>query len=57
MVRVFSVVKAIVNFCFKELGLDCKNAFLGIYFPSEKSKKRHPIKDIKLKKLQKSVFY
>ena len=53
MVRVFSVVKAIVNFCIKELGLDCKNALLGIYLPSEKNKKRHPIKDIKLKKLQK----
>ena len=48
MVRVFSVVKAIVNFCIKELGLDCKNALLGIYLPSEKNKKRHPIKDIKL---------
>ena len=53
VVRVFSVVKAIVNFCIKELGLNCKNAFLGIYLPSEKNKKRHPIKDIKLKKLQK----
>ena len=52
MIRVFSVIKAILNFCIKEQGLDCKNAFSGIYLPSENNKKRYPIKDTKLKRLQ-----
>ena len=52
VIRVFSVIKAIVNFCIKEQGLDCKNAFSGVYLPSENNKKRYPIKDTKLKRLQ-----
>ena len=52
VIRVFSVIKAILNFCIKEQGLDCKNAFSGIYLPSENNKKRYPIKDSKLKRLQ-----
>ena len=52
IVRVFSVIKAIVNFCIKEKGLDCKNPFSGIYLPAEKSRKRYPIKDAKLNLLQ-----
>ena len=52
VIRVFSVIKAILNFCIKEQGLDCKNAFSGIYLPSENNKKRYPIKDTKLKRLQ-----
>ena len=52
VIRVFSVIKAIVNFCIKERGLDCKNAFSGVYLPSENNKKRYPIKDTKLKRLQ-----
>ena len=50
--RIFGVVKAIVNFCIRERGLDCKNAFAGVYLPSENNKKRYPIKDTKLKRLQ-----
>ena len=56
VIRVFSVVKAIVNFCIKEQGLDCKNAFSGVYLPSENNKKRYPIKDTKLKRLQRECF-
>lgn len=52
VIRVFSVIKAILNFCIKEQGLDCKNAFSGIYLPSANNKKRYPIKDTKLKRLQ-----
>jgi integrase len=51
--RVFSVVKAIVNFAIKEQGLECKNPFAGVYLPSEVNKKRLPIKDAKLKQVQK----
>jgi len=56
VIRVFSVIKAILNFCIKEQGLDCKNAFSGIYLPSENNKKRYPIKDTKLKRLQRECF-
>jgi len=51
--RIFGVVKAVVNFSIKEQGLDCKNPFSGVYLPSEVTKKRLPIKDAKLKQLQK----
>ncbi|MBT3425289.1 MAG: integrase, partial [Gammaproteobacteria bacterium] len=47
------IVKAIVNFSIKEQGLECKNAFAGFYLPSEVNKKRLPIKNSKLKQLQK----
>ena len=52
VIRVFSVIKAIINFCIKEQGLDCKNAFSGVYLPSENNKKRYPVKGSKLKTLQ-----
>ena len=52
LVRIFGVVKAVINFCIKEQGLDCKNPFSGVYLPAENNKKRFPIKDAKLKKLQ-----
>jgi len=51
--RIFGVVKAVVNFSIKEQGLECKNAFAGVYLPSEVNKKRLPIKNEKLKQLQK----
>ena len=51
--RIFGVVKAVVNFSIKEQGLECKNAFSGVYLPSEVTKKRLPIKNVKLKQLQK----
>jgi len=52
VIRVFSVIKAIISFCIKEQGLDCKNAFSGIYLPFENNKKRYAVKGSKLKTLQ-----
>lgn len=56
LVRIFGVIKAVINFCIKEQGLDCKNVFSGVYLPSETNKKRTPIKTEKLKKLQKECI-
>ena len=50
--RIFSVVKAIVNFNIREFGLNCRNAFSGVYLPSETAKKRQPISLTRIKKLQ-----
>ena len=50
--RIFSVVKAIVNFNIREFGLNCRNAFSGVYLPSETVKKRQPISLARIKKLQ-----
>ena len=50
--RIFSVVKAIVNFNIREFGLNCRNAFSGVYLPSETVKKRQPIPSTRIKKLQ-----
>ncbi len=50
--RIFGVVKAIVNFNIKEFGLDCRNAFSGVYLPSETITPRQPIATNKIKKLQ-----
>jgi len=55
--RIFGVVKAVVNFTIKEQGLDCKNAFAGVYLPSEINKKRLQIKEAKLKQLQKECMH
>ncbi|MCP4791670.1 MAG: hypothetical protein GY881_15705, partial [Gammaproteobacteria bacterium] len=42
--RTFGVVRAVVNFAIAELGLECKNAFIGIYMPTEHlGKTRHPV--------------
>lgn len=50
--RIFSVVKAIVNFNIREFGLNCRNAFSGVFLPSETVKKRQPISLTRIKKLQ-----
>jgi len=50
--RIFSVVKAIVNFNIREFGLNCRNAFSGVYLPSETIKKRQPISLTRIRKLQ-----
>ncbi|MCH1556210.1 MAG: tyrosine-type recombinase/integrase [Pseudomonadales bacterium] len=52
LTRIFGVVKAVINFCIKEQGLDCKNPFSGVYLPTENNNKRYPIKDKKLQVLQ-----
>jgi len=50
--RIFSVVKAIVNFNIREFGLNCRNAFSGVYLPSETVKKRQPLSLTRIRKLQ-----
>ena len=55
--RIFGVVKAVVNFSIKEQGLECKNPFDGVYLPSKDNKKRFPIKNEKLKQLQKECVH
>ena len=52
LTRIFGVVKAVINFCIKEQGLDCKNPFSGVYLPTENNNKRYSIKDKKLQVLQ-----
>ena len=55
--RIFSGIKAIVNFCIKEQGLNCPNSFARVYLPAEsKRNKRQPISLIDLRKLSKSCF-
>lgn len=45
--KVFSCIKAVINFTIKEKGLDVKNNFAGIYLPkSEARNKRHPISSL-----------
>jgi integrase len=42
--RIFSGIKAIVNLCIKEQGLECQNSFSRVYLPAEsKATKRQPI--------------
>ena len=52
LARIFGVVKAVVNFSIKEQGLECKNAFSGVYIPAENNKKRYSVKGKELKSLQ-----
>ena len=52
LARIFGVVKAVVNFSIKEQGLECKNAFSGVYIPAEANKKRYSVKGKELKSLQ-----
>jgi integrase len=52
LARIFGVVKAVVNFSIKEQGLECKNAFSGVYIPAEANKKRYSVKGNELKSLQ-----
>jgi integrase len=42
--RIFSSIKAIVNLCIQEQGLECSNPFAKVYLPSiTDAKKRHPV--------------
>ena len=51
--RNFSCIKAVFNFVILEQGLDCSNAFRGVYLPSDNTaKKRKPIPINKIKLLQ-----
>ena len=51
--RVFSGVKAVINFVVLEQGLDCQNAFAKVYLPSaENLEKRHAITPAKMAKIK-----
>ena len=51
--RVFSGIKAIINFVILEQGLDCQNAFARVYLPSNSNpKKRYPINSINIEKIK-----
>ena len=54
--RIFGVVKAIVNFNIKEFGLDCRNAFSGVYLPSETITPRQPLRPTKSKNCSRSAY-
>ena len=55
--RNFSNVKALVNFCIKELGLDCGNAFTGVYLASdEESQQRQPLSSEQIKRVQQRCY-
>ena len=44
ILRNFSIIKAVLNLAINELGLECKNAFTGVYIAQEQSNdKRKPI--------------
>ncbi len=51
--RNFSTIKAVINLTISECGLDCKNAFSGIYLDKEDATKvRHPISLQNIKYIQ-----
>lgn len=54
--RIFSGIKAIVNFTILELGLTCDNPFTRVYLPTNTSaKKRHAIKLSNLIKIKSAI--
>jgi integrase len=51
--RNFSTIRSIINLCIQEHGLDCKNAFSGVYLPDlDDSKKRKPIPIENIRQIQ-----
>jgi integrase len=55
--RNFSNVKALVNFCIKELGLNCGNAFTGVYLASdEESQQRQPLSSEQIRRVQQRCY-
>jgi integrase len=55
--RIFSGVKAVINFAILELGLNCSNAFSKVYLPSsEAAKVRHPISANNLTRISKKCL-
>jgi len=56
--RNFGCVNAVINFVIREHGLNCNNAFSGVYLPNDKAqKKRKPIELGSLSKLQLECQY
>ena len=55
--RNFNSLKAMVNFAIQELGLECRNAFTGVYLAYESSsEKRQPITTSQIKRLQEQCY-
>lgn len=55
--RNFTIIKAMVNFTIQELGLDCRNAFVGVYLaPEDNKRKRQPLTDKQIKALQQNCY-
>ena len=51
--RVFSGIKAVINFVTLELGLECQNAFAKVYLPSNTdAKKRHAVTPFNMAKIK-----
>ena len=51
--RIFSGIKAVINFVILELGLECQNAFSRVYLPShDNPKKRHAISERNMTQLK-----
>lgn len=57
ILRNFSNVKAVVNFCIQELGLNCRNPFAGVYLaPNEGSQKRQPLSPEQIRRVQQRCY-
>jgi integrase len=55
--RNFTSIKAMVSFTINELGLDCRNAFSGVYFAPETDKqKRQPLSIDQIRTLQQHCY-
>jgi integrase len=55
--RNFSSLKAMVNFAIQELGLDCRNAFVGVYLASDEVlTKRQPLSKNQIRHLQQTCY-
>ena len=49
-------IKAMVNFTIQELGLDCRNAFVGVYLaPEDNKKKRQPLTDNQIQRCNRTA--
>ena len=55
--RVFSGIKAVINFVIREQGLDISNPFSKVYIPTDlTAKKRRPVSEDNLLKLKKECY-
>ena len=56
--RNFTSIKALVNFTILELGLDCRNAFSGVYLaPDDRNPKREPLSLDQIRTIQLSLIH
>jgi integrase len=55
--RNFTSIKALVNFTILELGLDCRNAFSGVYLaPDDRNPKREPLSLDQIRTIQTACY-